>query len=536
MTPYRSPLAPLLAGALLAGCVHGLDSPEPDDDTDPGVRVCRDIHGQRIGMDEDRSVYDQDRIEVLVVDLRVDDLAGLAAVNADEPGAEVAATFIAVDGDGTVQLPARLELRGQSSRLANQKSYKVHLDDGTWRGQYELNLNKHPFDLSRVRNQLSFELFRGIEHMGSLRTQFVQVLINGEDYGLFTHIEEPDGDFLAAHGLDPEGTVYKGQRWELWPIDDATAADDAAMDELVDSKNNPDPVKLARMSRAINDWSRDINDVIDEHLDRDNYITWLAMNLLLGNFDTRDQNYILYSPSDCDTWYFLPWDYDGALGFYEQPRQLAAGLVRPRWRAGPANWWGTGLHERFLRDPRNLQDLRERMDELRGERLSDGEVAGLLATYRNVVREYVSRSPDLWQLPVLRGTSEAADIVAQWDEEFERLNGVVREFDAEYAAVIDRPMPVFLWEGDPVQGMHFEWSPSYDFQGDPVSYDFELATTPDFDEASIVERQVGLADTWTALTDLAAGDYFWRVLIREDGQPQVSWQISFESARPLAID
>ncbi len=535
MPLHRFSLATLLTSTLLAGCVLGLDDPEPDDDPgDPDIRACRDIHGQPIGMHEDRAVYDQDRIEVLVVELRVDDLAGWDAVNADQPGAEVPATLIAIDGGGTVQLAARVELRGQSSRLANQKSYKVHLEDGTWRGQRELNLNKHPFDLSRVRNQLAFELFRGIDHMGSLRTQFVQLMVNGEDYGLFTHIEEPDGDFLAAHGLDPEGTVYKGRRWELWPIDDATAADEAAMDELVDSKNNPDPIKLARMSRAINDWSRDINDVIDEHLDRDNYITWLAMNLLLGNFDTRDQNYILYSPSDCDTWYFLPWDYDGALGFYEQPRQLAAGLVRPRWRAGPANWWGTGLHERFLRDPGNLQDLRDRMDELRGGRLSDDEIATLLASYRGLVREQVSRSPDLWQLPVLRGTSEAADIVAQWDDEYQRIHGVVGDLDAEYREVIDRPMPVFLWEGDPVQGMHFEWSPSYDFQNDAIRYDFELASAADFADASIVDRQTGLADTWTTVADLPPGEYFWRVIIREAQQD--SWQISFEQARPLAVE
>ena len=39
----------------------------------------------------------------------------------------------------------------------------------------------------------------------------------------------------------------------------------------------------------------------------------------MGNRDTVNQNFALYQPKDSDKFYFLPWDYDGALGFEGQP-------------------------------------------------------------------------------------------------------------------------------------------------------------------------------------------------------------------------
>ncbi|HTM20526.1 MAG TPA: CotH kinase family protein, partial [Kofleriaceae bacterium] len=208
-----------------------LDGEEPDDDTgSDGESACRDINYRPIDLADDRSVYDQDRLEVMVVSLTVADQAALAAVDADEDGAEASGTFVADDDGGRVEAPATLEVRGSSSRLADQKSFKIRLQDATWRGQKELNLNKHPFDLTRVRNALAFTLFRTIPHFSSMRIQLVNLFINGVDRGLYTQIEEGDDDFLARHGLDPEGQLYKARLFEFFPFDDATVADPNAMD------------------------------------------------------------------------------------------------------------------------------------------------------------------------------------------------------------------------------------------------------------------------------------------------------------------
>ena len=45
------------------------------------------------------------------------------------------------------------------------------------------------------------------------------------------------------------------------------------------------------MLTAVNDTSNDINDVIEEYFNRDNYLTWFAVNILTGNRDTINQNF-----------------------------------------------------------------------------------------------------------------------------------------------------------------------------------------------------------------------------------------------------
>ena len=62
-----------------------------------------------------------------------------------------------------------------------------------------------------MRNSISFDEFRLISDFTSLRQGWVHLVINGVDHGLYQWLEEPDTDFLAAHGLDPKGTLYKSR-------------------------------------------------------------------------------------------------------------------------------------------------------------------------------------------------------------------------------------------------------------------------------------------------------------------------------------
>ena len=73
----------------------------------------------------------------------------------------------------------------------------------------------------------------------------------------------------------------------------------------------------------------------------------------MADYDSTYQNFMLYSPPGFEGWYFLPWDYDGAWGWNDQP-----GAPRlPRCREGVANWWSVVLHRRFLSEPHNLAEL-----------------------------------------------------------------------------------------------------------------------------------------------------------------------------------
>lgn len=121
-----------------------------------------------------------------------------------------------------------------------QKSYKLSLNDsaGLWRGQSNIALNKSAFDATRVRNKLYFDLAKNMEHVPSLRTQFARLFIKDEtagatqfeDYGLYTQAEVPTKKYLANHGLDRSGFLYKAISFNWEPNELIRNFDDPELD------------------------------------------------------------------------------------------------------------------------------------------------------------------------------------------------------------------------------------------------------------------------------------------------------------------
>lgn len=251
-----------------------------------------------------------------------------------------------------------------------QKSYKLSLNDsaGLWRGQSNIALNKSAFDATRVRNKLYFDLAKNMEHVPSLRAQFVRLFIKDEtagatqfeDYGLYTQAEVPTKKYLANHGLDRSGFLYKAISFNWEPNElirnfDDLELDVEAMDTVISCRGREDNSRLLEAMDAVNDMSRDINEVMDTYFDRDNYMEWLAFNLLMGNRDTTMQNYYLYSPLNGSKFYFIPWDGDASLMRYEA--SIEDGQPVADWEWGISNYWGIILHQRFLKNDKNREDL-----------------------------------------------------------------------------------------------------------------------------------------------------------------------------------
>ena len=85
--------------------------------------------------------------------------------------------------DGSVS-NAELRLRGGGSRFAPQKSFRIKLDskEVLWRNERYFQLNKHPFDRSRIRNKLAMDVMSKIPNLPSMRTQFVNLWIDDGEW------------------------------------------------------------------------------------------------------------------------------------------------------------------------------------------------------------------------------------------------------------------------------------------------------------------------------------------------------------------
>lgn len=479
---------------------------------------------------EDRRVYQQDepQTEVWTVDVRIDDLETFARVNAGDREAEVPVIFTdGTFGAGVTTPNATLRLRGGMSVQNRQKNYKIEIGDnlGRWHNQKEINLNKHMTDLTRMRNKLAFELFQGIPGLTSLRTHYVQMRVNGADFGLYTWIEEPDRRFLESHGLDPAGQLYKSFGYRFQRISAATAADPAAFAMIVEKKANPDDAKFLRMNDAVNDRSRDIDEIVDQYFNRENLDTWIATNVLLNNVDTRTQNFYLYSPSSCDGFYLVPWDYDGAWDFYAQLDGVDS--IRERWERGLSNWWEVNLWERYLTKPANVAAVDARIRELAAGTLTEAAIAAKIARYHDVVLPYISRDPDLRNLPGHFSGHPPEHGVQIWNAELARITPTPTRFLAEYDSVKERPMPVFLATQPRPDGVQFRWDPSFDLQHDPIAYDLQVSTTAAFAAPDlVVDVGTGTEDEYT-VSGLGPGVYFWRVIIRDTAHAD-AWQLPFD--------
>lgn len=425
---------------------------------------------------------------------------------------------------------ASIELRGKSTRIAAQKSYKIKLYDraGLWKGQKTLNLNKHPYDGTRVRNKLSFDYFTLIPHTTSMRTQFVHLYVkdltnkqsNGQfiDYGLYTHVEQANERFLATHGLDSNGNLYKASNFEFFrypdqlKLENDPGFDKAAFESILENKGSKDHHKLIAMLEDINNYALNMDEVMERHFDKENYFTWIAANILMGNHDIMTQNFYLYSPLNSEKWYFIPWDYDGA---WQSSSTKEVRSEIPDWQLGLSNFWGSVLHKRVFKNPQNVEALTKKIEELTTI-INPEQTKKLLDEYYPMVSEMVKKSPDKDFLDI--NISDYHDV----------YYGMVHasEINKEmYMKNLEKPMPFFLNEYSVSKDeMGFEWDPSFDIQGDEISYTWQISEDPAF--TKIIDDRKELIETKLVVKRLKTGIYYWRVIAQDShGHKQGAFDI-----------
>lgn len=438
-------------------------------------------------------------------------------------------------GYGTVAPNATIQVRALPTKVTPQESYKIELrkNAGTWRGQSSINLNKHDTDLSRVRQKLNFDLMKQIPNMVSLRTQFVHLYVKDEtddpvqttfkDYGLFTQVEQPNKKFLANHLLDRDGQLYKAAFFEFYrypdqirmssdPLYDATA-----FSRALEIKGNSDHTKLIKMLNDVNDYNIPIEQTFNKYFNADNYFTWLAYSILVGNVGTENTNFFLYSPKNGDKWYFIPWDYDGAfpLRSWDNP----AGFQYEDWQSGVSNYWGSALPNRVLRVESYRQMLDQKINELMLF-LTPTRITDLLNEYKPVTDKYVSRMPDVYYLPAS---------LDDYNQAYKLLPNDIQENYQLYLQSLEKPMPFHL--GTPqISGdmLTFNWDEAYDFNSKNTTYHMEVST--DWTFANLVYEETLTNLTSTTTGPLTPGVYFWQVTAtNESGKSQLSYDRYFDA-------
>lgn len=427
------------------------------------------------------------------------------------------------------QMNASFEQKGKSTRNADQKSFRVKLDstDVLYKKERTFQLNKHPYDPSRVRNKLAFDLFKDIPNFTSLKTQFVNLRINSVDYGLFTHIEKPGKEFLINRGWNEDDNLYKAQNFAFRMVDalklnsSGKPIDPDAFDAVIEIERGKDHTKFVAMLNAIDSAQTDaeFEAVFNRYFNRNNYVTWMAINLVMANKDTVSQNFYLFSPVNSNTFYFMPWDYDGAGRATEK---------YAKWELGIATWWGIPLHQKFLRVKKNRDDLDAMVTKLRSQYVTPAAIQARLDVYEPLITPYLSVDPDANDLSI-----------RQWRTEFDLLIPRLDENIDNYRGEIGVPMP--FWQSFEYSGgvLKLMWDEAVDFEGDEIVYDVQCADNADFNNSIVSETGLSVAAgdlnitswgevSYTKTVPMSTGvRYYMKITAKEKNNP-AHYQIAFD--------
>ncbi len=224
--------------------------------------------------------------------------------------------------------PVGFRLRGNTSRYAQKKSFKVDINEYV-RGQklYELeklNINGEHNDPALMRARLSWNLFNFYE-IPSARATYAALYINGEYRGLYTIVEHYDEEFIQSRFGNNEGNLYKclypADLIYLGPDQEAYKKMRNSRERAYDLETNEegdDYSDLVSFITFLNNTSdSEFARLVEERFNVRAFLKYLALNTLMGSWDDYwylKNNYYLYHNAATDKFEFIPYDYDNTYG------------------------------------------------------------------------------------------------------------------------------------------------------------------------------------------------------------------------------
>lgn len=210
---------------------------------------------------------------------------------------------------------------------ANRFSFKINFgkyeNNQTYYGLDILNLNNIFGDASYLNDALSYEMFREMGIAAPL-TSFVYLKINGQNFGLYSAVEEISKSFMERNNLD--GYLYKPGQSGRNNKGSTLIYVDEKIDSYPDIFNNAksiiskdDKTRLIKSLKYLNEQKD-----LDKVLNIKEIIPYFAVHNFLLSYDSYTgksiHNYYLLEKDGILS--MLPWDYNLAFGRFNMPLNI----------------------------------------------------------------------------------------------------------------------------------------------------------------------------------------------------------------------
>lgn len=295
----------------------------------------------------------------------------------------------------------------------------------------KLNLNNNFKDPTYMREYISYEVLRDAG-LPAPRSAYVNLYINGELHGLYSMVEQVDGEFLEQHFDSPEGDLYKpdatggaGTGNTLAWVDDLYESYTAI--ELKTNEETTDNTALISFLDVLNNGS-DYQSVMDI----DSMLRYFAATTAMASLDSYQgqpaHNYYLYENNNVFS--IIPWDFNQSFGSFAMgcTAEEVVNLYIDEPTSGALA--DRPLIEKLLQDPDNVSSYHGYIEALITGSLDPDNLEQTINDTADLIRSAVYADPTAFYT--------AAEFEGSLTQDVDGIPGLLSFATARVANIIDQ--------------------------------------------------------------------------------------------------
>ena len=204
--------------------------------------------------------------------------------------------------------------QSDSNRYGFRVKMDKYVDGQSLNGLDDLVLNASFADPSYMREYLTYSAMAYLDGITPF-ANYTKLYINGELYGLYLCIEAYDDSFVERNSNGDEVNLYKAESESCT----LTTSDDGSGFDLKYG-DDEDNEHIKELITVLNNTTSDNKDELAEILDIDSVLKAIAVNTVMGNYDSYSGSkahnyYLLYEDGKFS---YIAWDYNMSIGGFTE--------------------------------------------------------------------------------------------------------------------------------------------------------------------------------------------------------------------------